>query len=59
MGNRLLLCYAERQILLFNLQRLSILAKKGNLERHYNTPHSNKYGVDFPTKNEIRELKLN
>jgi hypothetical protein len=28
-GNQVLVCYGERQVLLFNLQRLSILAKKG------------------------------
>jgi hypothetical protein len=58
MGNRALPRYSERQALLFNLQRLSILAKKGNLERHYNALHCNKYDAGFPPKTEIRELKL-
>jgi hypothetical protein len=34
------------------------LSKKGNLERHYNALHSNKYDADFPSKSEIREPKL-
>jgi hypothetical protein len=59
MGNRVLLCYGERQVLLFNLQSLSILDKKrGYLEHHYNALHSNKYHADFPPKSEIRKLKL-
>jgi hypothetical protein len=32
--------------------------KKGNLERHYNAPHSNKYDADFPPKSEIHQLEL-
>jgi hypothetical protein len=43
---------------MYNLQRLSILAKKGNLERHYNALPSNKYDADFPPKSEIRKFKL-
>jgi hypothetical protein len=64
MGNRVLLCYGERQVLLFNLQGLSILAKEkgggggGNLKCHYNAPHSNRYGARFPHKSEIFKLKL-
>jgi hypothetical protein len=42
MRNRVLLSYGERQVF-FNLQHLSILAKNGNLERHYNALHSNKH----------------
>jgi hypothetical protein len=34
------------------------LPKMGNLERHYNAFHSNKYDADFPSKSEIRKLKL-
>jgi hypothetical protein len=34
------------------------LPKKGNLERHYNAVHSNKYDADFPPKSEIHILKL-
>ena len=30
----------------------------GNLERHYNTLHSNKYDAGFPPKSEIRKLGL-
>jgi hypothetical protein len=59
MRNQVLVCYGERQVLLFNLQCLSILTKKkGNLEHHYNALHSNKYDADFPPKSEIRKLKF-
>jgi hypothetical protein len=58
MRNQVHLCYGERQILLFNLKRFSILAKKKNLECHYNTIHGNKYDADFPPKSEIHKLKL-
>jgi hypothetical protein len=58
MGNRVLLCNSEKQVLFFNLQRLSFLAKKDNLERHYNALHSNKHDADFPSKSEILKLKL-
>jgi hypothetical protein len=34
------------------------LPKKGDLERHYKAPHSNKYDADFTPKSEIRKLKL-
>jgi hypothetical protein len=34
------------------------LPRKGNLERHYNARHSNKYVADFPSKSEFRKLKL-
>jgi hypothetical protein len=53
MGNRVHICYGERQVL-FNLQRLIILAKrKGNMERHYTALHSNKYDADFLPKSEF------
>jgi hypothetical protein len=60
MGNRVLLSYGERQVMLFHLHQLSILAKKkgGNLERHYNALRSNKHDADFPSKSEICKLKL-
>jgi hypothetical protein len=56
MGTRVLLCYGERQMLICNAP--VSLPKKGNLERHYNALHSNKYDVDFPPKSESRKLKL-
>jgi hypothetical protein len=34
------------------------LPKKGNLERHYNALHNNKYDVDVSPKSEIRKLEL-
>jgi hypothetical protein len=58
MGNLVLLCYGERQALLFTMQGLSIHAKKGNPERHFNALHSNKHDADFPPKSEINKLKL-
>jgi hypothetical protein len=50
MGKLVFLCYGERQVLLFNSQRYSILARNGNLERHYD--------ANFPPKSEIHKLKL-
>jgi hypothetical protein len=53
MEDRAVLRYDERQVL-FNLHRLSILAKKkDNLERHYNALYSNKYDSDFLPQSEI------
>jgi hypothetical protein len=33
------------------------LAKKGNLKRHFLSPHK-KYDLDFPPKSEIRKIKV-
>jgi hypothetical protein len=58
MGNQILLHYGERQVFCLIRNASVSSTKRGNLERHSDVLHSNKYDTDFPPKSEIHKLKL-